>query len=198
MTDPQCGLANGLRDILLADRSDYAGRHIAELVLSRVRASALLVPTPMPPALDIQQILGAAFAANTRAGGALLQIARSLEVLGPHMIWRQRSNNGQTASEGFNTAHASALIANATDDTPLHCDGFVIGVSVAAPHTTFPLHDHPREELYLSLTPAAFTNAETGWRDIVTGGTFHNKSGISHTMRSGTMPLVAIWLMGRS
>jgi len=74
-------------------------------------------------------------------------------------------------------------------------DTIAAGFLVLGPHTLYPDHHHAAEELYVPLTPG------TAWRkgdgDFVVreaGETIHHPSDVSHAMRTGSEPLVALYL----
>jgi hypothetical protein len=56
-------------------------------------------------------------------------------------------------------------------------------------------HDHPPEEVYLSLAPGEWWNAGMDWTDPGARGVIYNPPGIRHAMRSGAGPFLALWLL---
>ena len=70
-----------------------------------------------------------------------------------------------------------------------------IGVSLMAPHLTYPDHCHTPEEVYLALSPGFWRQAGTRWAEPGYGGIIHNPPNIVHAMCSGEEPLLAIWCL---
>lgn len=186
---------DALGDVLLAQRSTYTGRHVAELVLADLKtigdqraehsASALTVLAHVETALGTAQPRQHSLRAVSEAFGRIQT----------KLAWRQRQVVDPTASPGFSENHANAVIIgkggleeNST---------YTIGVSVAAPYAAYPEHDHPPEELYLLLSPGDFRHGNDPWNSLKAGDTFYNTPAINHAMRAGDEPLLVIWIFGR-
>lgn len=143
--------------------------------------------------LPVCDLLGAALAPAKAAGGALAALAASIEALEPRLRWVRREKGGPFASEGFQDAHANAMIfgAGGIEDR----NDFWIGLSLMAPGTRYPDHNHPPEEVYLVLTPGEFSHGDSGWFAPGVGGTLYNSPGIKHAMRAADQPFLAIWCL---
>ena len=71
----------------------------------------------------------------------------------------------------------------------------MVGVSLVAPHVTYPDHSHPPEEVYLVLSEGEWWNTAMGWVHPGPGGLVYNPPGITHAMRAGDAPLLALWFL---
>lgn len=120
----------------------------------------------------------------------LLQCFRAVE---PSLQWRRRPNNDGTASANFEDGHANAMLLGPGG---LEERGDVwLGVSLMAPKVRYPDHDHAPEEVYLVLSDGEFRQGEGDWFSPGIGGSFYNRPGIRHAMRSLDTPLFAFWAL---
>jgi len=120
-------------------------------------------------------------------------VAREFRALEPRLEWRRRATYDGSASENFAEGHANALVVGPggleeRDDVRL-------GASLLAPDVRYPDHDHAPEEVYLVLSEGEFRHGESDWFSPGLGGTFYNRPGIRHAMRSGREPLFAFWVL---
>ena len=74
-------------------------------------------------------------------------------------------------------------------------DDLWIGATLMAPGVTYVDHKHPPAEVYLSLAPGEWWNAEMPWIDPGLGGFIYNPPGIRHAMRAGPAPFLALWFL---
>jgi Dimethlysulfonioproprionate lyase len=105
------------------------------------------------------------------------------------LCWAPRAGS----AGAFAAGHANAVILGpggyeARDD-------LWIGVTVMEPGLQYPDHDHAPEEVYLSLSDGEWWNAGMEWTDPGPTGCIYNPPGISHAMRSGAGPLLALWYL---
>ncbi len=119
-------------------------------------------------------------------------VASALAEIAPGLDWARRTGS-DAAPPAFRDGHANALILGprgleAREDV-------WIGVTLMAPGVTYVDHDHPPEEVYLSLTPGEWWNAGMGWTDPGMTGLVYNPPGIRHAMRSGATPFLALWFL---
>ena len=70
-----------------------------------------------------------------------------------------------------------------------------LGFSVLAPNVRYPDHSHPPEEAYVLLTAGEFRQGNGEWFDPGIGNGIHNAPGSVHAMKSGNVPLLAIWCL---
>ena len=134
----------------------------------------------LDPALEIA-------AQGPRAG-----LARGFKAIAPGLVWRRRAS-ADPADAAFWNGHANAMILGpgGLEDRK----DIWIGATVMAPGTTYADHDHPPEEVYLSLAPGEWWNAEMDWTDPGPQGAIYNPPGIRHRMRAGDGPFLALWYL---
>lgn len=74
-------------------------------------------------------------------------------------------------------------------------DVVAAGFLILGPGVAYPDHHHVAEELYVPLTGgAAWRQGEGAFADRAAGETIHHRSNVSHAMRTGTDPLLALYL----
>lgn len=151
-------------------------------------------PGATPQTLPVCTWFDQAAARETEADD-LAAILVALRTLYPLMVWRRRSG-GPTASAGFVDAHANAMLLGPGGIEHRH--DIWIGVSLLAPHTRYPDHDHAPEETYLVLSPGDFRKEGSDWFTPGIGGSFFVPPGAVHAMRSGNEPLFALWSLWAS
>lgn len=125
-------------------------------------------------------------------GGPRQAVADAFAALVERLEWKRRVS-ADPADRVFWDGHANAMICGpggleARDD-------LWIGATVMAPGVTYVDHDHPPEEVYLSLAPGEWWNAQMDWTDPGAEGVIYNPPGIRHAMRSGAGPFLALWFL---
>ena len=70
-----------------------------------------------------------------------------------------------------------------------------VGLSLMAPQTRYPDHDHGPEEVYLVLSEGAFLQGDADWLPRRAGQTVYNTPWIRHAMRAGDQPFLALWCL---
>ena len=168
----------------------------ARRAVNRVFAAAA-TPAPVgdPPSeqLPLTSLVPGALAPLLPRQDALGDLARALITLGPHLRWSTRKAVGPTASPGFAEAHANAHVMGPGG---IEARGDLwIGLSLMAPGTRYPDHDHAPEEVYLLLTPGEFWHGDAAWITPGVGGTVYNVPGIRHAMRAVDQPFLAVWVL---
>lgn len=129
-------------------------------------------------------------AARDPGADDLSALLAALRELFPLMIWRRRAG-GATASANFPDAHGNAMLLGPGGIEDRH--DLWIGISLLAPHTRYPDHNHRPEETYLVLSPGAFRKEGRDWFEPGVGGSFFVPPNAVHAMRSGDEPLFALW-----
>lgn len=124
---------------------------------------------------------------------ALTPLADALAALSPGIAWTTSKKVGPTASAGFPKAHANAMLIG-PGGLELRDDVW-IGLSLMAPNTRYPDHDHAPEEVYLVLSDGAFLQGDADWLPRRPGETVYNTPGIRHAMRAGDQTLLALWCL---
>ncbi len=154
-----------------------AGQRVAAL-LSSPPENAAPAPAGRQPAC---RHLEAALDATPPA------MAEAFRALEPQLAWRTRD------LPGLDGRYAGAPVLG--PQGLQQRGGMVAGISLVAPGTTYPDHDHPPEEIYLALSGGEWWNAATPWHAPGPGGIVHNPPGILHAMRGTDVPLLAIWFL---
>ncbi len=160
-----------------------------ERVFSRCRALTGLsggVAAQLPVCDWIDPALEAA------EGGPRQGLADAFGALVERLEWKRRAS-ADPADRVFWDGHANAMICG-PGGLELR-DDLWIGATVMAPGVTYVDHDHPPEEVYLSLAPGEWWNAGMDWTDPGATGVIYNPPGIRHAMRSGAGPFLALWVL---
>lgn len=168
-----------------------AAARAAGLVFDRARSVAGGLAAEAPHSLPVCRPWldpALAMAAQTRRA----PVARALAEVVPGLHWTRRKGS-ETATPAFRDGHANALILGPRGIETR--DDVWIGVTLMAPGVTYADHDHPPEEVYLSLTPGEWWNAAMDWTDPGTTGLVYNPPGIRHAMRAGATPFLALWFL---
>ena len=163
----------------------------AGAVFDRTRAATGtpgILPPRSLPVCDAWLSPALAAAARTRRAA----VARALAGIVPGLHWTRRTGS-ETVEPVFRDGHANALILGPRGIEAR--DDLWIGVTLMAPGVTYADHDHPPEEVYLSLGPGEWWNAAMDWTDPGMGGLIYNPPGIRHAMRSGADPFLALWFL---
>lgn len=120
----------------------------------------------------------------------LHELAQAFNQIEPMLAWYNRRGS---ESSLFNDSHANSIIVG--PDALLPSSSVEIGVTVMAPHTTYPDHRHPPEEVYIALSPGQWRQNDGPWNEPGIGGLIYNPGNIVHSMRSGQEPLFAFWCL---
>lgn len=126
------------------------------------------------------------------AGTDRAEVGAALGAIASDLRWTRRSS-ADPSEPIFWNGHANALIMG--QGGLEERDDLWIGVTLMAPDITYVDHDHPPEEVYLSLSPGEWWNADMDWTDPDTTGLIYNPPGIRHAMRSGAKPFLALWFL---
>ena len=160
-----------------------------ERVFSRCRASVGAsggVVAQLPVCGWIEAALEAA------EGGTRQGLADAFAPLVERLEWKRRLS-ADPADRAFWDGHANAMICGPGGLEQR--DDLWIGATVMAPGVTYVDHDHPPEEVYLSLAPGEWWNAAMDWTDPGMRDVIYNPPGIRHAMRSGAGPFLALWFL---
>jgi hypothetical protein len=122
----------------------------------------------------------------------LARTARAFAAIEPALAWVRRSD-GPRSSPNFMDGHANALVVGPGGLEQR--EDVWVGVSLLAPGVRYPDHRHSPEEVYLVLSPGDFRQGDADWFTPGIGGTLFNVPDILHAMRSGEMPLFALWCL---
>ena len=125
-------------------------------------------------------------------GGPRQGLADCFGALVDRLDWKRRLS-ADPSDHLFWDGHANAMICGPGGLETR--DDLWIGATVMAPGVTYVDHDHPPEEIYLSLAPGEWWNAGMDWTDPGARGVIYNPPGIRHAMRSGAGPFLALWFL---
>lgn len=131
-------------------------------------------------------------ALTSAAGGPRAPLAAAFKAIADDLTWRRRSS-ADPRDTAFWDGHANAMILG-PGGLEERSDLW-LGATVMAPGVTYADHDHPPEEVYLSLAPGEWWNAEMDWTDPGPHGAIYNPPGIRHRMRAGEGPFLALWFL---
>jgi hypothetical protein len=126
------------------------------------------------------------------AQGPRAGLAQSFAGILGGLVWRRRQS-AQPSDGAFWNGHANAMILGPGGLEER--SGIWVGATVMAPGTVYMDHDHPPEEVYLSLAPGEWWNAQMDWTDPGPTGAIYNPPGIRHAMRAGQTPFLALWYL---
>jgi hypothetical protein len=124
--------------------------------------------------------------------GPVSALADAFAVIEPQLCWRVRAG-ADSHGERFVNSHANATIIG-PEGLELRSDVW-IGVSLLGPHTRYPDHHHPPEEVYVALSDGEWCQESGPWHAPGIGGLVHNPPNIVHAMRSAESPLLALWFL---
>lgn len=147
---------------------------------------------PPPKRLPVCHHIEPALAAAEAGEPAVARLASALRALDRHLSWSVRSTATQVG-EPYLSGHANATIVGA-GALEQRSDVWV-GVSLMAPNITYPYHDHPPEEVYVSLSPGDWQQNADPWVTPGIGGIIYNPPGIRHAMRAANAPFLAAWCL---
>jgi quercetin dioxygenase-like cupin family protein len=124
--------------------------------------------------------------------GPVGELADAFAAIESRLTWMARTD-AATQGEQFLHGHANAVIVGpegleARNDVR-------IGVSLMAPHTRYPDHHHPPEEVYLVLSGGEWRQGNDPWHEPGIGGLVYNPPNVVHAMRSAERPLLALWFL---
>jgi quercetin dioxygenase-like cupin family protein len=148
-------------------------------------------PKPAPLLLPACHHLPAALASVAGEVDDLTRLADAVRRLAPDLAWRHRASS----DAAFTAGHANAYVVGPEADALEQRDDVRIGLSLMAPATTYPDHQHPPEEVYIVLSGGEWRQRADPWITPGRGGIVYNPPDIVHAMRAGPEPLLAIWCL---
>lgn len=144
------------------------------------------IPPQRPSACD-----WLAPALTTAATGPRAGLAAAFAALADRLVWVPSTRQGGTADFALRNANGGLVGQQGYEQR----GDLWIGATAMAPNTEYPLHSHPPEEVYLSLSPGEWWNEGMEWTDPGPRGAIYNPPGIGHRMRSGAAPFLALWFL---
>lgn len=142
--------------------------------------------------LPVCSHLASALEHACRQPAAVGALASAFATIEPRLCWRIRPG-ADAQGEHFLSSHANATIVG-PEGLEIRSDVW-IGVSLLAPHTRYPDHHHPPEEIYVALSDGQWRQGDGPWHTPGVGGLVHNTPNVVHAMRSAGSPLLALWFL---
>jgi hypothetical protein len=180
-----------------ADALDRDAAAISRVHATRLRRLSGSLPevADVPPArVPIQ----AACEAELAAHRAKSPIARALAALLPALhITRSKTYLANPPSSDFGENYGYAVICGPEGGPPalIRDPDIAFGVMFLGPKTHYPLHHHPADELYYTVTGPSFWRTDTtGWTGRGTGATIHHPPWLPHAALSAARPLVLLYI----
>ena len=177
------------RQLQLPERFGGAAQSVADTVVDRLseqNLASLNDPVACPidvPSIELQSQLQSLSKSWKTLGQQLLDLM-------PYLPLQQRHEPDHPA---FMAGHANAQIIG--PNGLVVSDNLLIGISLLAPHVTYPNHQHPPAEVYLVLTAGEWRQEDQPWHQPGVGGYVYNHPHVIHAMRSDDKPLLAIWCL---
>lgn len=200
-------LQTSARDLATA-LSDAIGRAAPRAEPTRAYTERLIcelgrcVPTlnaPLPPGITPSESVQSAL--YKRPEPAVARVLEYLEPVIPMCSWfRADRFYAAPRHRGVSEKHFAERLWGALvlgqDDAVFAADERLVALLVVLePNTTYPLHAHRIEELYLILSgDAEWSHDGQSWERPEPGEVFHNRSWKPHAMRTGKAALVAMGL----
>ena len=172
---------------LRAGHSSAAGRVAAQVRVAPRRERAV-TPSQLPGCAFVADAVRQAKSAEDPV---IARIAGMIDAQSPRLRWMLRTGLPGAAGD-FPLRHANAMFVG---DNGLETSDVTVGVTIMGPNTVYADHSHPPEETYLVLSPGEWRQNTGPWREPGVGGVVYNPPGIVHSMRSGSHPLLAVWLL---
>lgn len=164
----------------------------ASRVFERLGASAGTAAAITPNQLPVNRLIAAAWSEMEAGPSPLPEIASAFMAFEPHLNWqRRRSATPEDGAFGNNHANAMLIGPGGIEQR----EDVWVGVTLMAPESRYVDHDHPPEEVYMAFTDGEWWNAGMPWTRPGPGGFIYNPPGIRHAMRSGTGPMLSVWLL---
>lgn len=165
---------------------DPAGKHF----LPGLTALRHLVPAEVSPVsakLPVQRQWPAAGAGDP-LGPLMAAVERHISA-----AWQQNSNyRAAPPRAGFLENYG--YLECAGPGAPFLCADFRLGLLLLGPHTLYPPHHHPAEEIYLPLGPGLWWRDGEAWGRREAGAVIHHPPMCAHATKSGDEALAAIYL----
>lgn len=181
------------QEAILARASSCEGtRRAATRIFAALREWAGTKSDAAPEILPVCKALDTALDLAGQGPAPIPRLASALAKLAPELVWRRRKNADKESRKFFD-GHANALIVGAEGMESR--EDVMVGISLMAPHVRYPDHQHPPEEVYVSLAGGAWWKEGREWHRPGSGGLVYNKPGVLHAMATEEDPLLAVWCL---
>ncbi|MBC8036801.1 MAG: transcriptional regulator [Rhizobiales bacterium] len=168
------------------------GAEPARRVFAALRAEVGQKNDGPPESLPVCEALDPALGLAARGPSPIPRLGTALKKLAPDLVWRRRKG-AEKESQNFFDGHANAVVVG-PDGLEMRKD-VLVGISLMAPHVRYPDHQHPPEEVYVSLAGGAWWKQGHDWHQPEPGGLVHNEPHVMHAMKTDDDPLLAIWCL---
>ncbi len=142
--------------------------------------------------LPVCESIEPALANARRQTPSLAQLGDALAAIEPKLGWRRRPG-AEALGPAFAEGHANAYVVG--PDGIERRDDVLVGISLMAPRLQYPDHNHPPEEVYVTLSAGSWRQGAGAWSEPGPGGIVYNPPDVVHAMLSGEQPLLAIWCL---
>lgn len=190
--DLQAFVASAEAAILAGSGGDGPMPKAAERIFSALRASVGQAGERAPARPPVCAHLPEALAQARRHPGPVGALTDAFAAIEPRLEWKARAG-AEAHGEEFVQGHANAALMG-SEGLEIRSDVW-LGVSLLAPHTRYPDHRHPPEEIYVVLSPGEWRQEDRPWHAPGLGGLVYNPPNILHAMRSAEQPLLALWFL---
>jgi quercetin dioxygenase-like cupin family protein len=163
-----------------------------ERIFTALRSSSTPAGRHEPGRLPVCHHLEMALENARLQSGPVSALVDAFAAIEPQLTWKVRAG-AEAHGEQFLSNHANATIAGA-EGLEIRSDVW-IGVSLMAPHTQYPDHRHPPEEVYVVLSGGEWRQGNGPWHEPGVGGLVYNSPNVVHAMRSLERPLLALWFL---
>jgi len=136
--------------------------------------------------------------AELQAYAADCELARALADLMPAIhLTRSESYLAAPPSADFGNNYGYGVICGPDSGPPaLMKDAHIsFGLMLLGPDTHYPLHSHPADEIYYTVTgPSSWRTGDDAWSSRKAGEIIHHPSWIPHATLAGDRPLVLLYV----
>jgi mannose-6-phosphate isomerase-like protein (cupin superfamily) len=110
----------------------------------------------------------------------------------PTMAWRRTYTEADVGAAFLQNYGWSEIVGTSG---PLPSERVACGFLVLGPQIHYRRHQHEAEEVYIPLAgTASWQQGDGGWSDYAPGTVIHHDRNEPHAMRTGTRPLLALYL----
>jgi hypothetical protein len=194
LRSPDLQLLLSLAEAAIRDGPGAKGpeRVAAERMFTALQAPSTQAGRPATARLPVCSHLTTALERARCQPSRISALADAFDAIEPRLKWKIRPG-AETQGGQFLNSHANATITG-SDGLEIRGD-VTIGVSLMAPHTRYPDHRHPPEEIYVVLSGGEWRQGCDPWHEPGIGGLVYNPLNIMHSMRSAEQPLLALWFL---
>jgi len=191
--------ASALKTFLdcFADALDRDRLPVSRSHARRLRALAERLP-PMKDASPARVPIQAACEAELADHAAQSPLARALAALLPFLhITRSKSYMANPPSDNFGENYGYGVICGPEGGPPtlIRDEEIAFGLMFLGPKTHYPLHHHPADELYYTVTGPSFWRAGAeDWTGHGTDAIIHHPPWLPHATLSADRPLVLLYI----